>query len=413
MSNLFKGWPKEKLAVASASNLLNNLDISVCEQYYQLGYNGKLHPFPLNLVLPKINCGPVDITRTKSIQKQKHQAKPGKFKTIYRSVQKLLVFLGLYNFLYQMKVTPEFKEWLVNYKPDIIYSQLETLELIRLVREIHILTNKPIAVHIMDDWPSTINKPGILYSYWKKTIDGELKELLFQSSVFLSIGDSMSEEYKRRYGINFTPFHNPIEIEKWLPFSKKDWEIKGKFTILYAGRLGNGVNNSIVDIANAVNDLCSSDADILFELQTPDLSALQKIVKLNEHIKWVKPIDYSDLAMKFASVDLLVIPFDFDKNSIVFLRYSFSTKIPEYMISGTPVLVYADRQTALAKYASKGEWAYVVTDNDQETLRNSIRELYLNSSLRKQLAEKAMKIVVQNDNAEIVRENFRKCLAID
>jgi glycosyltransferase involved in cell wall biosynthesis len=410
MSNLFKGWPKDRLAVASASNLLNNLDTTVCEKYYQLGYKGKLHPFPLNMVLPRINCGPVSIPGGETLNKQTSPAKSGKFKNIYRLVQRVLVFLGLYNFLYHLKITAEFKEWLVNYKPDIIYSQLETLELIRLVSDIHLLTNKPIAIHIMDDWPSTVNKPGLLYSYWKKTLDDEFKKILDQSSVLLSIGDSMSEEYERRYNKNFIPFHNPIEIEKWLPYSKTDWEINGKFTILYAGRLGNGVNNTLADIADAVNDLCSSYENIVFELQTPDISALQKTVKLNEHVKWVHPIDYSDLARKFASVDLLVIPFDFDEKSIAFLRFSFSTKIPEYMISGTPVLVYADKQTALAKYALKGEWGYVVTDNNKENLKNSIRELYLNSSLRRQLAERALKIVLQNDNAEVVRENFRKCL---
>jgi glycosyltransferase involved in cell wall biosynthesis len=413
MSNLFKGWPKERLAVASASYLSNNPDISVCEQYYQLGYNGKLHPFPLSLILPRINCGPVNISEPKTSQEPKNTPKPGKFKSIYRLVREVLIFLGLYNVLYRLKITPDFREWLVNYNPDIIYSQLETLELIKLVKEIHLLTGKPIAVHIMDDWPSTVNKPGLLYWYWKKSLNNELINLLDQSSVFLSIGDSMSEEYKKRYGKDFIPFHNPIEVEKWLPYSKTDWEINGKFTILYAGRLGNGVNNSIVDIANAVMDLCSSDTDLIFELQTPDISALQKIVTLGEHIKWMQPIDYSELARKFASVDLLVIPFDFDEDSLAFLRYSFSTKIPEYMISGTPVLVYADRQTALAKYAAKGEWAYVVTDNNREILKNSIKELYLNSSLRRQLAEKALKIVMQNDNAEIVRENFRKCLSVD
>ena len=410
MSNLFKGWPKDRLAVASASNLLNNLDISVCENYFQLGYNGKLHPFPLNLVLPRIKCGPVTLPGEETLTEQKSPAKSGKFKNIYRLVQRVLVFLGLYNFLYRLKITPEFKEWLGNYNPDIIYSQLETLELIRLVKDIHLVTNKPVAIHIMDDWPSTVNKPGLLYLYWKKILDDEFKEILDQTSVFLSIGDSMSEEYKKRYNKNFIPFHNPIEIEKWLPYSKKDWEIHGNFTILYAGRLGNGVDNTLADIADAVNDLCSSYANVVFELQTPDISALQKIVKLNEHVKWVHPIDYSELARKFASVDLLVIPFDFDEKSIAFLRFSFSTKIPEYMISGTPVLVYADRQTALVKYALKGEWAYVVTDNNQETLKKSIREIYLDSSLRRQLAERALKIVLQNDNAEVVRENFRKCL---
>jgi glycosyltransferase involved in cell wall biosynthesis len=413
MSNLFKGWPKDSLAVASGSYLSYGLDVSVCERYYQLGYNGKLHPFPLNLVLPRIKCGEVDIRQITAAANQKLPNKPGKFKTIYRLMKGLLVFLGLYNFLYRMKVTPEFKEWLVNYNPDIIYSQLESLELMSLVEEIHILTHKPIAIHIMDDWPATINKPNLLYSYWQKVLDNEFKKILNQASVFMSICDTMSEEYKRRYNKDFTPFHNPIELGKWLPYSRTNWEFTGNFTILYAGRLGYGVNDSIVDIANAVNDLCSAYPNIVFELQTPDISLLKKIVKLNENIKWMPPIAYSALASKFASVDMLVIPFDFDDDSLAFLRYSFSTKVPEYMISGTPVLVYAHQQTALVKYALKEEWAYVVTENKSEALKNSIKEMFLNISLRKQLAEKAMKVVVQNDNADIVRENFRKSLIID
>jgi glycosyltransferase involved in cell wall biosynthesis len=328
-------------------------------------------------------------------------------------VQGILVFLGLYNFLYRMKVTPEFKEWLADYNPDIIYSQLETLELIRLVGEIHILTHKPIAIHIMDDWPTTINKPNLLHSYWQRVLDNEFKNIINQASVLMSICDAMSEEYKKRYNKDFTPFHNPIEIGKWLPYSRTNWEITGNFKILYAGRLGNGVSNSIADIANVVNDLCSFYPNIVFELQTPDISLLKKTVKLNENIKWMPPIAYSDLASKFASVDLLVIPFDFDDDSLAFLRYSFSTKIPEYMISGTPVMVYAHEQTALVKYALKEKWAYVVTENKSETLKNSIKEMFLNYSLRKQLAEKALKVVVQNDNADLVRENFRKSLIID
>lgn len=413
MSNLFKGWPADRLAVASASNLLNNADRTVCQQYFQLGYNGKLHPFPLGLILPRIKCGPVEFTETNKNNKPDPLNKSGKFKSIYSIVRRLLLSLGINNFLYRLKITPEFKEWLVRYDPDIIYSQLETLELISLVTDIQKTLNKPVAIHIMDDWPSTINKPGLLYSYWKKRTDYTFRDLLVKSSVFMSIGDAMSQEYKRRYNIDFIPFHNPIAIDQWLPFSKTNWDAGETFTILYAGRLGNGVSDSVGDIVNAVNDLNTSGFSIVFELQTPDILQLHKNISLNDHIKWTAPIPYSDLAKKFASVDMLVIPFDFDKSSIAFLRYSFSTKVPEYMISGTPVLVYADKQTALADYASRGEWASLVTEKSIAALKESIKELYLNESLRRRLGEKARKMVVLTEDAEIVRENFRKCLTLN
>jgi glycosyltransferase involved in cell wall biosynthesis len=414
ITNLFYGWPKDRLAVASNDNLSSDLDISVCEQYYQLGYNGKLHPFPLNLFLPKIKCGSFiqkNISNTEA--KQRRNATKGKYKRTYGLISDLLRFLGIYNFLYKLKITPEFKRWVTAYNPDIIYSQLSTLELIRFVSEIHKLIDKPVALHMMDDWPSVINYPGLLYFYWKEVIDREFRQLIDKSSIFMSICESMSEEYKIRYNKEFIPFHNPIEIGNWLPYSKTDWNVKDKFTILYAGRIGRGIKKSLIDLAIVVNDFSKTNDKIVFEILTNNFSEIKKLVKLNNHVKWLKPIEYSELPRKFSNADLLILPEDFDSASIEFLKYSIQTKVPEYMISGTPILVFADKRTALAKYAIRDSWAYVVTNNNKMLLMQAIEELYSNLLLRKELAERARKIAIQNEDAKIVRENFRKSLKLN
>jgi glycosyltransferase involved in cell wall biosynthesis len=414
ISNLFYGWPKDSLAVASNDNLRSDIDISVCEQYYQLGYNEKLHPFPLNLFLPKIKCGVLINNKKSYIElKQEGNAIKGKYERIYKLLSAALKFLGIYNVLYKLKITPEFKEWVTAFNPDIIYSQLSTLELIRFVSEIHKLFYKPVALHIMDDWPSVINTPGLLFPYWKKVIDREFRELLDKSSIFMSICESMSEEYKIRYNKEFIPFHNPIEIGNWLPYSKTDWSLKDKFTILYAGRIGRGIKKSVFEIAKAVNSISKINNNVVFEIQTNNLFDLKKLIRFNDHIKWVKPIEYTELTKRFSNVDLLILPEDFDSASIEFLKYSIQTKVPEYMISGTPILVYADKRTALAKYAIRDGWAYVVTNNDGILLMQALEKLYSNQSLRKELAERAREIAIQNEDAMIVRENFRKNLILN
>jgi len=221
---LFYGWPKEKLAVASNVNLYYDLDISVCEQYYQLGYNGKLHPFPLNLFLPRIKCGYFTKDINGDVRKlQEESANIGKYKKIYLVLSQVLSYIGIYNILYKLKITSDFKEWVTSYNPDIIYSQLSTLELIRFVSAVHGMLNKPLVLHIMDDWPQAINKPEFFFSYWNKVIDREFRNLVNKSSALFSICESMSEEYKIRYDKEFFPFHNPIEIGKWLPYSKTNW----------------------------------------------------------------------------------------------------------------------------------------------------------------------------------------------
>ncbi|MCU0473445.1 MAG: hypothetical protein MUC93_08785 [Bacteroidales bacterium] len=410
MKNLFQNWPIEKIALASDVNLQYNLDTSICKYYFQLGYNGKLHPFPLSLILTKLYCGPISYMESLMYIPTGNIQKPGRYKTIYNLLRSVMNFTGVYNFLYKIKITNEFKKWVINFNPDVIYSQLSTLALIRLVQDIHDLSNKPVALHIMDDWPVTINKPGLLSKYWEKVIDREFRQLIDNSVILMSICDAMSEEYKLRYKREFIPFHNPIEVNKWLPFTKKDWSVRNKFTILYAGRIGLGMKQSIKDIARVVTTLSLVYYDIIFEIQTRDISELKGLVKFSDNVRRVDPIAYEELPKKFSSVDLLLLPIDFDIDSINFLRFSFPTKITEYMISGTPILLYAPAETATTEYAIKDKWAFTVTERNDKLLYDAIERIYSDPDLRRDLGERARDIAVSREDADLVRDNFRKML---
>ena len=50
LSNLFKGWDKDKLAVVSYHYLLSNVDLSHCETYYQIGCKEHKFVFPFNIL---------------------------------------------------------------------------------------------------------------------------------------------------------------------------------------------------------------------------------------------------------------------------------------------------------------------------------------------------------------------------
>jgi glycosyltransferase involved in cell wall biosynthesis len=415
MSNLFKGWPKDRVAVASNTNLYSSLDTSVCDTYYQLGYNGKLHPFPLSIILPKANCGllPVKNNNQETAAAPATAAQSGKYKALYNILCTTMHFFGVYNLFYKLKITPAFKKWVQEYNPDVIYTQLASLELIRFVQELHNITGKTVAIHIMDDWPLTINKPGMFYNYWQKKIDTEFRQLMQQSKILMSISDAMGDEYKERYGHNFIPFHNPIDIKQWKPATTKEYRNKETFTILYAGRIGFGIGGSIGEIAAAVNEIALTNKSIVFEIQTPDKEALDRIVTYNNQVKWMKPIAYNELPSKFANADLLLLPQDFDADSIKYLKFSFPTKVSEYMISGSPILVYGDKSTGLTKYALSGKWAYIVTENNKTKLVQAITELYSKPALREQLATLAQQIAEANEDDRTVRDNFRKSLIVN
>ena len=109
----------------------------------------------------------------------------------------------------------------------------------------------------------------------------------------------------------------------------------------------------------------------------------------------------------------IFLPLDFDKAGVIYSQFSMPTKASEYMISGTPILVFADERTALTKSALEGNWAFVVTENEMSALTQALNELISNEELRIQLSKNAKEFAIKNENAEIIRENFRKSFILN
>ena len=112
------------------------------------------------------------------------------------------------------------------------------------------------------------------------------------------------------------------------------------------------------------------------------------------HIKYG---GYFPIEMKqkiLSSADLLILPINFDKASQIYVGYSFQTKVPEYMASGTPTLVYGPASNPNVMYASKYNWGAVVKHKDQRELLEMLKSLISNQELREQFGNKARELVL-------------------
>jgi glycosyltransferase involved in cell wall biosynthesis len=408
MTNLFKEWDKENIAVAAQD--IYNLNFEVCDKYYQLGSHEIKRRFPFNLNRwgKPIKSGLLNAPKISGASSHTtNEAKKSVQKNVYLG---LLHFTGLYHYKSRYKISNEFLKWVKEYSPDIIYSQLSTIELIDFVQELRQILKLPVAIHIMDDWPLTISKKGLFQTYWKKNIDKKFRSLLKDSKVFLSISEAMSEEYYNRYGYNFIPFHNPIDLKFWGLFSKSDYDFEGNFKILYAGRIGPGIKNCFFDMAEAIKSLIAKGLKIEFIIQSTSIDPILDELAKFDFIKLNASVPYNELPKIFSGADLLLLPNDFDSKSVSFLRYSMPTKASEYMISSTPILLYSSIETAITSHALKYNWAYVVSEKNKKLLETSIEELYNNKELRSKLGTVAREYAINNYNSVMIREQFRKSL---
>ena len=418
LGNLFDGWPKDKIAVANIGHGMRDVDFSVCVNYYLLGKNEYKWMFPFNKLQRHFESG-VITPNTNNVTENKISNQTG---SVTLNTRKIFIEKVFFPFLHYMGFSPKmsklilsssFKTWLDRYQPDVIYVQVSNLEAINFVLELKAYLKKPVILHMMDDWPAVISSKGPLKNYWNNKIDKALKNLLSSCSLLMSISHAMTEEYQQRFGLKFTAFHNPINIENWLPFSKNNWKVDTNrdFKILYTGRIGTANTDSIKKIAIAIDSLCAEGYNISLDIYSPNIDTEHaKGLKVFNGVNLKKIVPHHNIPALLPQYDLLVLPLDFDSKSIKFARLSMPTKASEFMISGTPILVFAPQQTALAKYAAKEKWAYGVTDTAEETIKNALKQLIKDESLRAVLGNRAKTLAAETEDAQIIRKNFKDAI---
>ncbi len=409
-ANLFKNWPFDKIAVATPE--IDPTGAGCCKIYYRIGNEETERPWPFSLIQPKYLSRPVYLENSDEQKKTKNFGlKKSKYNPVFKQVFNFLLhFFGIYYFIFRLRISDRFLAWLDEYNPDIIYTQLAKLEYMKFINDLLELRKIPVVIHIMDDWPAIINQPGLFSIYWGYIINKSFRKCLDNASLLMSICKAMSDEYIKKYNKEFLPFHNTIDWNKWEPSCKKDYTITGSFKILYAGRIGRGISKSVYAIIKAVKYLTDNGLNIEFQLQTTP-GNLGRLTTDNFRFLKINPfLPYKDLPGKFSSVDLLVLPMDFNKHNLSFIHLSMPTKVPEYMASGTPIFVFAHESTALYKYALNSKWAFTCCKNKIHSIAQVIEKIYKDMDARKTVASTALKIVRANHDSEIVRNKFRKAL---
>jgi glycosyltransferase involved in cell wall biosynthesis len=415
-SNLFRGWPYENIAIISSKE---NENWSVCGLQYLIGHDETAKAWPFSLLQ---GAGHSRIIRKEkettpegqnSTKNNPAVTQPPTTKQILRKFFKgIMNWAGLFLFISKINLSDNIIAFIEEFQPDVVYTQLSTHELICFADEIHEKLKLPVAIHIMDDWPVTVYRTGLLGSYWNKRTHSEFRKLIAKASVLLSISDEMSREYTRRYGREWIAFHNPVDD---LFINRKDSETDNPSynpdRILYLGRIGRANEESILFIISAVIELSRERPGLEFVVYTRD-NTDERLVKFSEHpcIKILPEIPHQSVPAALRSAGLLILPLDFSKDSRMFARYSMPSKASEYMSSGVPVLVFAPPENAVTKYAQERDWGYIVDRQDKDLLKKGITELMDNKELRNKIISNATETAFNNHHADSVRKRFREVL---
>jgi len=101
---------------------------------------------------------------------------------------------------------------------------------------------------------------------------------------------------------------------------------------------------------------------------------------------------------------------NFDRVSTEFIRLSMPGKVAEYVLSGTPILVYGPPNVAQVASALGQGWAQVVSHRDPIQLSAAINALLTDALLRDRLARRARQVGLELFNLPVQRTRFEQAL---
>jgi glycosyltransferase involved in cell wall biosynthesis len=416
MTNLFKEWPSSNIGVITdgieETNPLSEYS------YYQLGAEEVKFPFPFYILQRHIQSGPYTFSKQTSTTNQieKKDGTTARLKQKIRPIfDKFLKLSGLYHSFYKIRLSESLKSWIIGFKPDIIYIQPFHSRTMQFGNLLFSEMKIPYAIHVMDDSVKYINHSIILRKFLQKRIESDFYLLVRNASVRMCISDAMAQEYQKRYGMNFSSFRNPIDVENWLINQKKKMSVElSGIKIVYNGRLYPPTHSSLIDMCKVVDNLNKDGRAANLDIYTHDPThEFNEIIKGMMGITIFNPVPVSEIPGLIKQYDIFFICLDFDKEAQRYSRYSISTRTSEGMISAVPVLLYAPADTAMYKYFERNEAGCIVGERDIRKLEMAVMKLWNDSQFRTKVSNNAVKTAMIDSNSEVVRKEFRKALTID
>jgi glycosyltransferase involved in cell wall biosynthesis len=415
MTNLFRDWPVSKIGVITDG--IDETNPLTKYSYYRLGDEEIKFPFPFNFVQSHVQSGPYCFNSDTS-PSDTGEPKRGIVSNIKKKIRpyfdKFLNRTGLFLFFYRINLSESLKKWILDFKPDIIYIQPFHARIMQFGNLLYAQLNIPYAIHIMDDSVKYINQSIVFRKMFQKQIEANFKRLISNAKVRLCISDAMADEYYNRYAKRLSSFRNPIDIENWLPYQKKDLEVGSEsLKIIYNGRLFSPTLFSLIDMCHIVDGLNIKDKKVELHIYTHDSNpAFNKIIQNLKGVKICKRVDVGEIPRLIQQYDIFFLCLDFDMEAQKYSQFSISTRTSEGMISAVPVLLYAPTNTAMFKYFEEYEAGCLVGERDSFKLEMAVIKLWNDTAYRSRISDNAVKTALSDSNSTKVRQEFRKALTI-
>lgn len=292
------------------------------------------------------------------------------------------------------------------FSPDVIYTCGCTIRIHKVVNYLSKKFQIPIILHLMDDWPETVYTSSFLSCFARRKIHSELIKTNLLSITNFAISEALCQKYEKKFRKPYIPLMNPAKHI----VTNAIIEDKEIVNFIYAGSLSLNRWKSLLQIAEVIYDINRTKKCASLKLYIPEDWNNSKTkemfsvydVEINNYLSNEKVSEVYDKA------DVLIHVESFDENYKQFTKYSLSTKIPEYMGAGKPILAYLPKELHGGNYITENNAGLVA--NDMKELKRCIVKMVKERACRHYFANGGIISAKEKHSIESVRLKLYKVL---
>lgn len=243
-----------------------------------------------------------------------------------------------------------------SFDPDVAFTFVKALpqyyHTVRLLREKY---HVPLLTWIADD-----EYTGYLSRGKNKQIE-RLRYIIEESASVTGCSREVCEYYNTVFGCAAVPLYKGCVLTTPVKDKPND-----PVSVVYAGNLLFGRLDTIRRVSDAVESFSASgEKRVSFDIYSNTLlpeADIKANFGNNKCTRFLGSESYSVIKERLSKANIVLFAESFDKDEILKTRYSFSTKIIDYLQSGSVILAVGPAEISSVKYIKEIPGAFVIDD---------------------------------------------------
>lgn len=289
--------------------------------------------------------------------------------------------------------------------PEIIYTLAENISTLRAALYLSKRYDAPIIIHVMDDIESTIYQSYPLTKWLRYKYLKLLHQAYQRSKINLAIGEKMATEFAERHKTPFEVAMNCLDTLHAQPQPNNT-----PMRLVFSGGLHGGRAQSLALMADIIarSPKLSGSAKLVVYTSPQNRVTYQSML-LDRGVEVYDYVPKSEMFANLGKADVLIHVESFMPEEIEYFQYSMSTKIPEYMSVGRPIVCFGPREICTVDYIERKRVGLVASNENE--LIEVLTRVIVDAKLRQDLSNQALGVAEKEHLASAVAERVERVFA--